>query len=314
MPTLTIASGAALRIVCPDSDNALADGTVLSPEQRHRGDGAAPFEGNPVAGPIAVEGATDGDCLAIRIETIELDRSWGQTLLSPGHGLLPGHLLIPDQAEQPEKAIPRHMYRWEIDGSAGVAHVANPLGAAPVAVKLDPFIGCIGVCPKWSQAISTMYAGPHGGNMDLPAVRPGATFYLPVYHAGGLLMLGDIHAAQGAGEIIGGAIETSGKVDCSITLIRKRRLPAPRLIDGTRIMAMGCDGELRAAVQQAYAHLLDWIADDLGFNRWDAYNLISQTGTVAIGGLLAPPYVVGAAVPLAALPETVLRRIESWRA
>ena len=43
----------------------------------------------------------------------------------------------------------------------------------------------------------------HGGNMDFTEVQPGNTLYLPVFREGGLLVLGDVHALQGDGEIYG---------------------------------------------------------------------------------------------------------------
>jgi acetamidase/formamidase len=70
-------------------------------------------------------------------------------------------------------------------------------------------------------------------------------------------------------------------------------------------MAVGVDGELRAAIQRAYASLLDWLSEGFGMNRWDAYNLISQTGSIIVGGLGLAPYAAAAALPLEALPKGV---------
>lgn len=311
-PTLTVAPGTALQVVCPDSDNELADGTLLTPEQRQRDETSPLMEGNPMAGPIAVEGAEVGDCLAVRIEAVHLDRRKGQTLLAPAHGLLPMDLLSRPDGSRPADEIPRHLYEWDIDAEAGVATLVNRLGTDPITVKLDPFVGCLGVCPKWAQSISTLYAGSFGGNMDLPAVRPGVTVYLPVYRSGGLLMMGDIHAAQGHGEIIGGAIETSGKIDCTIELIKGRPIDSPRLCEASRIMALASDGDLRGAVQQAYAHLLNWLSDELAMNRWDAYHLMSQTASIMTGNLLVPPYIVGASIPIDALPASTRKKVDAW--
>lgn len=308
-PTLRVPSGASLRVICPDSDNAMADGTLLSAGQRQQSAGIELFEGNPVAGPIFVEGARRGDALAVRIEKVNLDRRRGQTGLAPAHGLLPGDLLSPPRDGRAGEPTPRHLYVWDIDVTAGVARVTNSLGGDPIEVELNPFVGCIGVCPKWGQSISTLFAGDHGGNMDLPAIRPGATLLLPVHTDGGLLMMGDIHAAQGEGEIIGGAIETSGVIECTVEVIADASLPAPRLLDPRRIMAFGSDGEVRGAIQRAYGRLVDWLAGDLGMNRWDAYHLISQAGSIELGNLLAPPYVAGASLPRGVLPARASERI-----
>lgn len=304
-PTLSVTSGASLCVVCPDSDNELADGSIL-PKERRQSDIAGLFEGNPMAGPIFVEGAAVGDCLAVRIDAIELDRATGQTLLAPGHGVLPTHLLLENAAEG--TTIPRHLFRWRIDPASDIAELVNPLGPHRVTVRLDPFVGCIGVAPPWGQSISTLLCGPFGGNMDIPAVRPGATIYLPVFVEGALLMMGDVHAAQGHGEMIGGAIETSGKVHCTITLLKHHALPSPRVRDAKCIMAIGVDAELRGAIQRAYAYLVDWLADGFRLNRWDAYNLVSQRGSIVIGGLGMPPHAVAAGIPLEALPQSIQDR------
>ncbi len=307
-PTLRVAPGTSLCVVCPDSDNELADGSVLSAAQREARRGPELLSANPMAGPIYVEGAAPGDAIAVDIHAIDLDREKGQSLLAWGHGLLPPHLLL-DRAEQ-ASGIPEQLYLWKIDTRAGTAELANPLGPHRIVVKLDPFIGCIGTCPKWGQFTSTLYSGDHGGNMDLPAIRPGATLCLPVQCEGGLLMMGDIHAAQGDGEIIGGGIETSGKIHCTIRLVKGMTIASPRLRDAKQIAAIAVEGELRAGVQRAYSQLVMWLSRELGMNRWDAYHLVSQTGSARFGGLGPPPNAVSAGVPLKALPTEILRRIE----
>ncbi len=302
-PTLRIAPGATLRVICPDSDNELGDGQLLRPDQRQRFEGGALFEGNPMAGPIFVEGAEPGDSLHVRIERIHLDRATGQTGLAPGHGLLPSHLLVPPGGRSEPAPVPRHLYRWQIDQADGVAKLLNPLGDRPIVVDLNPFVGCIGVCPRWGQSVSTLYSGSHGGNMDIPLLRAGATIELPVFHEGGLLMMGDVHAAQGEGEIIGGAIETSGQIDCRITLEKQTKLKAPRVRDVLQLAAIGIDGDVRGAIQNAYAHLVDWLARDYGLNRFDAYHLVSQTAGVMLGGLTIAPYAAAACIPIAVIPR-----------
>lgn len=302
-PTLRVRPGTSLRVICPDSDNELVDGSLLSMEQRQADRAGLLLAGNPMAGPIHVEGASPGDCLAVRIDDIELDREKGQTGLGYGHGLLAVDLLVCPEAAEAGESVPRRLYQWKIDPDRRTATLVNPMGSAPMVVPLNPFIGCIGICPKWGQSISTLYAGGFGGNMDLPLTCAGTTLYLPVQHEGALLMMGDIHAAQGHGEIIGGGIETSGKIRCTIDLIKSREIPAPRLVDDWFISAVGVAGELRAAVQQAYAHLLNWLVEEYGLNRWDGYNLISQAGSLVMGGLLMSPYAVAARIPLELIPS-----------
>jgi amidase len=53
----------------------------------------------------------------------------------------------------------------------------------------------------------------NGGNMDFNDVCAGNTICFPVSLDGGLLVLGDLHAYQGDGEILGIAAECAGEVD-----------------------------------------------------------------------------------------------------
>ena len=148
--------------------------------------------------------------------------------------------------------------------------------------------------------------------MDLPPFAAGATVYLPVRRPGALLSMGDIHAAQGHGEIIGGAIETSGKIDCTIRLIEKQSLPHLRVRCDRFLTAIATHDDLKCSVQLAYARLLDWLSINLKMNRWDAYNLISQAGSVVMGNLLSPPYPVAARIPISLLPVDVSAWDEGW--
>ena len=58
--------------------------------------------------------------------------------------------------------------------------------------------------------------------MDCKEIRVGTTLYLPVNVAGGLLALGDLHAAMGDGEVTSG-VEVAGKVIVKIELIKRRK-------------------------------------------------------------------------------------------
>lgn len=310
-PTLHVKPGATLAVVCPDSDNAFADGSLIPEARKQRADGSALFEGNPMAGPIYVEGARPGHCLAVTITEVELDRDYGQTLLAPGHGLLPSHMLYQPYDPHPGELAPRHMYRWNIDREKGVARLANPLGKQSLSVKLRPFVGCIGVCPPWGQHISTLYGGDFGGNVDLPSFAPGSTLLLPIFTDGALLMMGDIHAAQGHGEIIGGGIETSGRIHCRIDLIEDFHLPGPRVITGdNRLLCVVTEGDMRTAVQRAYGRLVQWLVESFAIYRWDAYNLISQVAFIELGGIGDHGCDVAAGIRIDDLPRRCQRVVE----
>ncbi|HEX7010091.1 MAG TPA: acetamidase/formamidase family protein, partial [Phycisphaeraceae bacterium] len=269
-PALIVPSGTTLDIACPDSDNAWADGSTLTLHQRQEAAGSELFQGNPLAGPIAVEGVQAGETLAVTIERIILGHQPGQTLLAPGHGAVPSDLLR--SSDPTDAPMPKHLHRWVIAPRSQSATLVNPLGGEPLIVPLRPFVGAIGVCPPWGQAISSLHCGPFGGNLDLPLLAPGVTIDLPVYHAGALLMMGDIHAAQGHGELVGGGIETAGRIVCTVRRVADgRRFDFIRLRHERFVGAVAVEGDLRRAVQCATAHLLDWLSAAGRVHRWDLY-------------------------------------------
>lgn len=297
-----VATGAALTLGCPDSDNYQSDGTPLpfSRRQPPAVGGSALFPGNPLAGPIAVDRAAPGDALAVTINAVRLDRDTGRTLLAPGHGLLSSDQLTGRRGDAPER-----MLHWAIDVGNSRARLTNAFGTDTVEVSLNPFVGCVGVCPPRGEVISSLFAGDFGGNMDLPFLRPGTTVILPVFAPGGLFMLGDIHAAQGHGEIIGGGIETSGEVDFTLSLLRDDGLSFPRAIDGENVYAIASHGDLRQAVGLACTRLIDWLAAEFEMNRFDAYALMTHTVSIITGNAVTAPYTVAAAVPRGVLPARV---------
>lgn len=307
---ITVADGDRLRVVCADADNRLADGRLIPPDRRRLGDPPSPIEGNPVGGPIALADAVAGDALVVAIEDVQLNSDIGCTLLDDDHGLL--------MREDLRAAAPRHMYQWHIDTQAGFATSVNPLGAHPIRLPLRPMVGCIGVCPASGQSFSTIDAGGHGGNLDLPMLRPGCTAILPVWVDGGLLMLGDIHAAQGHGEVMGGGIETTGLVDMRLGRRAGMAIQSPVLVDKTHVAAAHTAASAEEAIRGAYGALLQLLTAVMSLHRWDSYALISQTATVELGRCTRVSPTGGASFTVAAkisrrdLPADARRAAENW--
>ena len=68
------------------------------------------------------------------------------------------------------------------------------------------------------RALRTTPPRENGGNMDVRDLTEGARLLLPVHAAGGLLSAGDLHFAQGDGEVSLYAIETNGSVTFRVGL------------------------------------------------------------------------------------------------
>ena len=172
--------------------------------------------GNPQTGPFFIEGAERGDTLAVRFDRIVPNRKFGWT----------GTMLAPNVVEPHfVHSLARDWQRgdWEIDLDAWKATLVSPeTTAGRFTVTLDPMLGCFGVAPPGGQALSTATSSVNGGNMDYRGFREGVTVYFPVFAPGALFHLGDGHAVQGDGEIVGTGIEISMDVTFTAWIHRKR--------------------------------------------------------------------------------------------
>ena len=101
---------------------------------------------------------------------------------------------------------------WRRPCATAVRHIGT------LSVPVRPMIGCIGVAPAEGVGSTFMPAYPFGGNMDLREMEPGTTVFLPVQVAGGLLSMGDLHAAMGTQEPTWVSLEAAGSATLRIGL------------------------------------------------------------------------------------------------
>lgn len=247
---------------------------------------------NPQSGPIYVEGAEKGDALAVKIHSIKPrgPQPRGTTCLVPYFG----GLTSTDKTATLQDPLPEIVRKVKVTEE----YVEwNDRITLPYA----PFIGTIGTAPE-IEAINSLTPGNHGGNMDLPDVGPGSTLYLPVRSKGAFLYLGDAHAVQGDGELCGVAIEFATTTTMTLDLVKGWTLNWPRLENDEFIMSIGSARPLEDAARIAYADLVQWMVDSYGFDKWDAYLLLSQIGKVRLGNMVDPNYTIGASIAKRYLP------------
>ena len=168
-------------------------------------------------------------------------------------------------------------------------------------------LGRVAVAPAGEEAWGGLWPGNFGGNMDASDVTEGTTVYLPVFHDGALFYFGDGHALQGDGEIAGSGLETTMDVSLQFDLIKGQRIRWPRLEDATHIMVAGSVRPLVDAFRIAQVELIEWLVDDYGFEKMEAYQVVSQAGTSRIANVVDPNYTVVAKFPKSALPARVRR-------
>jgi acetamidase/formamidase len=113
---------------------------------------------------------------------------------------------------------------------------------------------------------------------------------------GGRLFIGDAHACQGDGEVCGVAVEYATVTTIRVDLIKGWHIEWPRLENEEVIMCIGSTRPLEDATRIAYRELVRWMEKDYGFDKWDAYMMLSQCGRVRLGNFVDPKYTVGAAI------------------
>jgi len=252
---------------------------------------------NPMTGPFFIEGAAPGDGLAVTIDSIAMTRRQGWTRQG-----LARNVVDPDEAAlQP----PREKILWDIDRNAQqVALRAAPSGLASWSVPLEPMIGCLGVAPDMGQFISTATSGPFGGNMDYRGIRAGTTIRFPVSEPGALFFLGDVHAAQGDGEIAGTGIETAAEVKFTVRVIKGRAQGWPRGEDAEAIFTLGNARPLDQALQHATTEMLHWLAEDFGLDPTAAGHVLAMAVRYDVANVYNPAYSVACRLAKSALPKT----------
>ena len=129
--------------------------------------------------------------------------------------------------------------------------------------------------PLLRGRVSSTAPDYHVGNLDNKDLVVGSTLYLPVHVAGGLLSIGDGHAAQGDGEVSGTAIEASLNGTIEIVLHKDRTLRWARAETPTHFISMGLDPDLDEAARRATREMVDFLVAELGMDPADAYVLCS---------------------------------------
>jgi amidase len=238
---------------------------------------------NPQTGPFYVEGAEPGDTLALRLDRLAPNRDSGYSGVSVAAHVVDAEFVrelpAPGRAE------------WRLDRSAWTATLVSPVTRlGNLTLPLDPMLGCFGVAPEGGQAISTATSGPHGGNMDYRGFRAGVTVYLPVSAPGALIFIGDGHAVQGDGEIVGMGIETSFEVQFTARVIKGKRIGWPRGESATHIFTVGNARPLDQGVQHATTEMLRWLQADYSLDGVAAGTLLGQCVEYDLGNIFDPAY------------------------
>ncbi len=315
---------------------------------------------HPLTGPVHIEGARRGDVLAVTLIDIEPDE-YGYTTVVPGFGFLrdlypkpyianwklnrleavsdqiPGVRVpfngfmgtvgvLPGQAETAQWLAREK----QLADAGGIALQPQPIGAQPAAV-------CGPNGSHKGECLRTIPPRENGGNMDVKQMVVGTTLLLPCYVDGCGLFMGDIHYAQGDGEVAGTAIEMGAKVIVRTEIrrgmagIMKRGphfeggsqlkqlepdrfyatvgyplkdageiLPYTTYLDSKKIGPLSnLSEDLTLAARSALLEMIDYLVKQKGYTREQAYVICSVAVDLRIANLVdLPNYAVSAILPL----------------
>jgi formamidase len=326
----------------PDSDH---------DDERENGDELGTV--HPLTGPVHIEGAARGDVLAVTLLDIA-PGAWGWTS-SSSFGFA-SDLIDED-----------HYILWRLNREYAVSDalrgVRIPNGAFPGVMttlpgepELDQMLGRERALahaggtvflPDPTHAYPTELCGPggaaqreclrtlppreHGGNVDIRYWRVGVTVYLPCYVEGCGLAVGDLHYAQGDGEISGTAIEMDADVTLTTRLLKQgddapvltrgphyegpvRALDLPsrrfyavtglpikdagsvppdmRYLESGKVAGLeNLHKDLNLAARNAVDEIVTYISETWGYSRGEAYMIASVAVDLRIGQLVDTPNV-----------------------
>lgn len=234
-------------------------------------------------GPLFVNGIEPGDVLAIQIEDIRPEgHASGSGLAGTSYHQGGGELLPIDEDK-----------------------VTFPGGLmAPVQMM----IGDIYVTPGGRVGGNPW---DNGGNMDFRDICAGNTLLLRASLPGGLLVLGDLHAAQGDGEIAGVGAECAGEVQLRITKDAVYLPDVPTVVKNRSFVCIGCRRPYRAALDLAVDQAIQVLARLIGCSEAHARLYVTTVGSARNGAIWVLghedegpdwkrtlPLVVGVEVPL----------------
>jgi acetamidase/formamidase len=199
---------------------------------------------------------------------------------------------------------PSKVVTWTIDRKKKTVRLERSIaGLEDMVLPLAPMIGCFGVAPAGGQALSTATSAENGGNMDYRLFTTGTSVSFPVSAPGALFFLGDCHAIQGDGEIVGTGVETAYEVTVRLSVEKKRKITWPRGETRADIFTVGNARPLDQALQHATTEMAKWLTEDYKLDLTAASHLMGQVVRYDVGNVFDPAYTMVCKIPKKWLPR-----------
>ncbi len=256
------------------SDTAAFESFMNSPEKT--------INNHPCTGPIAIKGIDETNSIAIKIIKIEPQNTF--SCLSKSTGLLK------------EKYMGRSPTIYP--NEKGYLRLDKE-----IFVSSAPSIGFIATITD--TPLKGGRANANGGNLDMPYLKEGTTIYLPVNYKQALLGIGDVHFAQGLGEISGMALESDATVTLQVLKTKKFNYPIIETPDEIVIIGTGINEA--SARGQTLVNTLDYLKQQSSLchiSEEKIYQLLGGIGHLITGNLCGKTPTVGIAINKEALVDS----------
>lgn len=227
-----------------------------------------------LTGPIYVKGAEVGDVLAVELLDLE-PGDWGWTAMEPGFGFLAG---------EHESEL---FKTYELDKKNNLVRFSKN-----VHISLKPFAGVMGVAPDTTAMLSTIPPRANGGNMDDPHLVKGVTVYFPIFVKGALFSIGDTHAVQGLGEVVGTAVECDMRIRFRLKVLKGKTIKEPQYESEEYYATTGFAITIDEAAKKATRYMVEHISETYEMPWDEAYMLCSLIGDLKIAEVVDEPHML----------------------
>ena len=228
-------------------------------------------EVHTLTGPIYVEGAEVGDVLAVELLDLE-PGDWGWTGMGPEFGFLAG------------ETDARGFKTYKLDKENNLVQFNEN-----ISIPLKPFPGVMGVAPNTKEMLTTFPPRANGGNMDDPNLVKGVTVYFPIFVKGALFSIGDTHAVQGLGEVVGTAIECDMRIRFRLSVVKGKEIAEPQYEAEDYYATTGFGTTIDEAAKKATRYMVEHISKTYGISWEESYMLCSLIGDLKIAEVVDLP-------------------------
>jgi amidase len=239
---------------------------------------------NPITGPIEIRGARANSVLSLEITAIQ-GRNQPLMLVRPG-------VTTFGFVDRTALEFPRI--------------VDDSLHVCGLRIPMEPMVGFVATTPA-TDALASSDCGPTGGNLDARVVTAGAEVLLPVETDGAGLFLGDVHLAQGDGELFLTGVESSAVVRVVATPLADLQIPGPVIIGDGVVSVIGDGRTLDEAASVAANRTVALLHGAFGLSEYDVGFILSAGAHLRVCRYL-PNY---GSVCRIEIPQRVLNQIRS---